>query len=49
VRDGELAVHQVALVLGVEDRLLDVLAREGAHRLERLPEGDRQELLTVAV
>jgi hypothetical protein len=45
----ELALDEIAVVLRIEDRPLDVLAGEGADDVERLPERDGQELLAVAV
>jgi hypothetical protein len=46
---GQIPFDQEAVILGVEDRFLDVLASEALDRLPRFPEaqGDDFGLLTV--
>src|SRR5829696_2046653 len=44
VRDARLAVDEIALVLGVENRGFDLLAGEGADRIERVPQRQGDEL-----
>jgi len=45
----EFALDQIAIVLRIEDGLLDVVAGEGPHILERVEQEDRLELRAVAV
>ena len=49
MRNGELALDEETVVLRIEDRLLDVLARECAHSVQRVPEAERDDLGPIAV
>ena len=49
VLDGQVALDEEAVVLGIEDRGLDVVAREAADRVQRVPEREGDELGPVAV
>ena len=42
--DGQVALDQVLVVIGSEDRLLDVLAGKGLDRGPGLPQAHRDEL-----
>jgi predicted RNA-binding Zn ribbon-like protein len=44
VRDVVVALNEEAIVCVVEDSALDIVAREAANRVSRLPEGDDEEL-----
>src|SRR6266566_10101543 len=49
VPDGRLALDQVAVVLGIEHRDVDVVAGEGTDVVERVEEQHRLELGAIAV
>src|SRR5262245_58033792 len=48
MRDGEIASDEVAIVFGIENGALDVVAGESLDGLERLPERQRDDLGAVA-
>src|SRR5687768_15202006 len=48
VRDAILALDEVAVVLGIEYRALELPAGEFADRVERVPERDEHELGAIA-
>jgi hypothetical protein len=49
MRDGGLAIDEVALVLRVEHRSVHVPASEPPHRIEGVPEAERDELGALSV